>query len=149
MKPCELCIDFHLTAMDRLPPKRRSWLMAQVKSKNTGPELIVRKIVWALGYRYRLHVANLPGKPNIVVTRLKKIIEVRGCFWHRHGCKMTTTPKSKLKFWQAKFRNNVERDRENMRNLRKENWKVLEIWQCELKDADKTRKRIHEFLETK
>lgn len=103
-------------------------------------------MVWALGFRYRLHVAKLPGKPDIVFTRLKKIIEVRGCFWHRHGCKLTTTPKSKVKFWQAKFRNNVERDRRNLRFLRKDGWKVLVVWQCQLGNIEKTKKRIHEFL---
>lgn len=120
--------------------------MARVKSKDTRPELIVRKIVWALGFRYRLHVAKLPGCPDIVFTRLKKIIEVRGCFWHRHGCKLATTPKSRIQFWQAKFRNNVERDGRNMRLLRKTGWKVLVIWQCQLKNIERTNKRIHEFL---
>ena len=121
--------------------------MSRVKSKDTHPELIVRKMVWALGYRYRLHVAKLPGRPDIVFTRLKKIIEVRGCFWHRHGCKLTTTPKSRKQFWQAKFENNVARDRQNIRLLRKGGWKVLNIWQCQLKNLDKTNKRIHEFLD--
>ena len=133
--------------MDRLTKTRRSWLMARVKSKNTMPELAVRRIVWALGYRYRLHAAKLPGKPDIAISRLRKIIEVRGCFWHRHGCKLTTTPKTRVKFWQMKFQNNVERDRRNVRALKRDGWKVLTIWQCQLKNLEKTKIRINEFLE--
>lgn len=135
--------------MDRLSPRHRSWLMAQVKGKDTGPELVVRRLVWALGYRYRLHVARLHGKPDIVFTRLKKIIEVRGCFWHRHSCKLATMPKSKVRFWRSKFEHNVERDRENLRLLRKEGWKVLEIWQCQLKNTERMNNRIYEFLRQK
>jgi DNA mismatch endonuclease, patch repair protein len=135
--------------MDSLTAEHRSWLMSRIGSKNTLPELAVRKIVWSLGYRYRLHVRALPGQPDIVVPRLKKIIEVRGCFWHRHGCKLTTTPKTKTEFWQTKFCNNVERDRRNLRMLRKEGWRVLVIWQCQLKNLDRTTKRIYEFLEEK
>ena len=121
--------------------------MARVRSKNTRPELIVRKLVWALGYRYRLHVAKLPGKPDIVITRLKKIIEVRGCFWHRHGCKLTTSPKTRIKFWQSKFERNIERDRRNIRMLKKAGWKVLVVWGCQLRNIEKARRRLNEFLQ--
>lgn len=132
--------------MDRLTKSHRSWLMARIRGKDTSPELAVRKIVWGLGYRYRLHIANLPGKPDIVITRLHKIIEVHGCFWHRHGCKLTTTPKSRTAFWNSKFQNNIERDRRVRRELRRGGWSVLTIWQCQLKNLEKTTKRIDEFL---
>ena len=135
--------------MDRLSQERRSWLMARVRSTDTSPELLVRKLVWGLGYRYRLHVSKLPGRPDIVVSRWRKIIEVRGCFWHRHGCKLSTMPKTRVRFWHEKFLRNVERDKKNLRSLRRDGWSVLVVWQCSLKDIEKAKNRIHEFLESK
>ena len=133
--------------MDHISKKHRSWLMSQIGSADTGPELTVRRIVWGMGYRYRLHVSALPGRPDIVISRLKKIIEIRGCFWHRHGCKLTTTPKSNEEFWQDKFLRNVERDKKNLRKLRKNGWSVLVVWQCQLKNIERTAKKIYDFLE--
>lgn len=132
---------------DRLNPKRRSWLMGRVSSKNTVPELIVRRSVFAMGYRYRIHRSDLPGTPDILFPRQKKIIFVHGCFWHQHkGCRKASLPKSRTAFWADKFEMNVKRDARNSELLKKLGWKILVVWQCQTTDRDKLEKRLRRFL---
>lgn len=133
--------------MDVLTPERRSANMRLIRSKNTSPELTVRKLVHRLGYRYRLHVASLPGKPDLVFRRLKKIIEVRGCFWHQHdGCIDSHIPKSRRDYWKPKLARNKKRDAVNEKALRSSGWKILVVWECELSDSRSLSRRIRRFL---
>ena len=132
---------------DHVNRGKRSLIMAAVHSKDTKPELAVRSLVHALGYRYRLHVASLPGKPDLVFPGRRKIIFVHGCFWHRHArCRYATSPKTRPEFWQEKFRTNVARDRRTRQELKKLGWSILTVWQCELKKRLKVEVRIDEFL---
>ncbi|MCO5350880.1 MAG: DNA mismatch endonuclease Vsr [Bryobacteraceae bacterium] len=121
--------------------------MSRVKGKNTGPEMAVRRLVHRLGFRYRLHVDTLPGKPDLVFPRLKCVIFVHGCFWHRHGhCSLARLPKSRLDFWTKKLEDNRRRDSRNQRRLRREGWRVLVAWECQLNDSAKLSQRILAFL---
>ncbi len=134
--------------MDRIASERRSWLMSRVRSKDTGPELAVRKLVYGLGYRYRLHVAELPGRPDLVFSRRRKAIFVHGCFWHRHvGCDLATMPKSRVAFWEEKFNANIRRDKRQIAALRRLGWSVLVIWQCELDAEMRLARKIKRFIE--
>lgn len=120
--------------MDRLSATKRSWLMSRVRGVNTVPEMRVRKYLHALGFRYRLHGKNLPGKPDIVLPKYRTVIFVHGCFWHRHrGCRYASMPKSNVEFWKDKFESNVSRDKKNQYALRKAGWRCLTIWACETK----------------
>jgi DNA mismatch endonuclease (patch repair protein) len=133
--------------MDTLTVAERSACMARIRSKNTKPELRVRRLVYGLGYRYRLHCKGLPCKPDLIFPGRKKIIFVHGCFWHAHvGCKVANRPKSRRSFWDAKFRRNGERDRTNERSLREAGWEVLTIWECETKSDVTLVARIQAFL---
>lgn len=121
--------------MDTIQPERRSWNMSRIKSKNTTPERIVRSFLHRNGFRFRLHVKDLPGKPDIVLPKYKTVIEVRGCFWHRHeGCKYAYMPKTKIDFWQKKFEENTKRDIANEQTLLAAGYQVLIIWECEISD---------------
>lgn len=120
--------------------------MSRIRSKHTGPEWVVRRIVYGLGYRYRLHVRALPGTPDIVFTRLKRIIEVRGCFWHAHRCEGGRVPATRTAWWEAKLRRNILRDLKSVRQLRREGWRVLVVWECELKHDEGLKLRIEAFL---
>ena len=141
--------------MDKLSKEKRSWNMSRIRSEDTSPEKLVRSMLHGMGYRFRLHRKDLPAKPDIVLPKYKTVIEVRGCFWHRHkGCKETTTPKSNQDFWLEKFSRNVERDRKNGRKLKALGWKVIVIWECEIKNEKKlinklSRKIQGEELSTK
>ena len=118
---------------DKISVEQRSRIMSRIRSKNTKPEMLVRKHLSSRGYRYRLHDKKLPGKPDIVLPKYKSVIFVNGCFWHRHrGCKYAYNPKSKVKFWNQKFTQNIERQKEVTKQLRKLKWKVLVIWECEV-----------------
>lgn len=122
--------------MDHLSPQKRSWNMSRIKSKNTKPEVIVRSLLHKMGYRFRLHRNDLPGKPDIVLPKYKTVIDIRGCFWHRHqGCPKATTPKTNSEYWNKKFQKNVERDRINEEKLSKLGWKIIVIWECEMNDS--------------
>ena len=135
---------------DRFTPAERSAVMRAVKSGNTTPELVVRRLVHAMGFRYRLHGADLPGKPDIVLPRHGKAIFVHGCFWHRHACPAgQSTPATRLDYWQAKFDRNVARDRSNLRKLRRLEWSVLVVWECQTgaRKMETLRKRLARFLE--
>lgn len=121
--------------------------MAAIRSKDTQPEVAVRSIVHALGFRFRLHDPKLPGKPDLVFRSRSKVIFVHGCFWHNHtGCRRATLPKTRAKFWVNKLELNKKRDRNTQRLLRKMGWSTLVIWQCELKHVEKLKERISEFL---
>ena len=131
--------------MDKLTKEKRSWNMSRIKGKDTKPEIIVRSVLHKNGFRFRLNRKDLPGKPDIVLPKYKSVILVHGCFWHRHPrCKFAYNPKSRVKFWQNKFSENVERDRLVRKELRKMGWKVIVVWECELKNEkkDKTINRI-------
>lgn len=132
--------------MDYLTPEQRSNQMRLVRSLNTKPEMRVRKLVHALGYRYRLHRADLPGTPDLVFTSRRKIIFVHGCFWHGHSCRLGRVPKSKLDYWLNKIDTNRKRDAKVMRNLRKLNWKCLVVWECCLDDEQLLARKIKRFL---
>lgn len=120
---------------DALTPEKRSWNMSRIRSKDTKPEIIVRQILHSMGYRFRLHSPNFPGHPDIILPKYKAIIFVHGCFWHRHeGCKYAYNPKSKVEFWQNKFKNNTIRDEIVKAELSKLGWKQLTIWECETKN---------------
>ena len=134
--------------MDSLSPAERSEIMGRVRSKHSRPELVVRKLVFALGYRYRLHAQDLPGQPDIVFRKLRKIIFVHGCFWHRHaGCALARLPKSRTDFWLPKLEGNRKRDEKNQRALLRGGWKVLTIWECQIKRSDHVAARIRRFLD--
>lgn len=121
--------------------------MAAVRSKNTKPELVVRRLVHGLGYRYRLHRKDLPGTPDMVFPSRRKIIEIRGCYWHGHSCPQgQSTPGTNRAFWVQKKAENRRRDTRNLSLLRKLGWKVLVIWQCQTKDPSRLRDRIRRFL---
>lgn len=132
---------------DKLSPTARSARMRLIKSKNTKPELVIRKLLRAAGFPgYRLHRTDLPGKPDIAFIGRKKAIFVHGCFWHQHGCGKYKMPVSRKDYWLPKLKKNVERDRENIDKLQKEGWSVLVIWECELKDIYEVSKKILKFL---
>ena len=124
----------------------RSEMMAAVHSKDTQPEMIIRRYVHSMGYRYRLHRADLPGKPDLVFGPKKKVIFVHGCFWHQHGCKGSHLPKSNTDYWEPKLSRNIKRDAENMLKLIDNGWSAIIIWECELKDMDLVKKKIRDFL---
>ena len=122
--------------VDRVSEKKRSWIMSRVGSRDTKPELIVRRFLHAKGFRYRLHNKNIIGKPDLSNQKRKVTVFVHGCFWHRHGCKRTTTPETNKEFWLEKFNKNIKRDRENIKMLKKDNWMVIVIWECEVKELE-------------
>lgn len=126
-------------------------MMRGIKSKDTAPEMIVRRLVYSLGFRYRLHRKDLPGKPDLVFQSRKKIIFVHGCYWHQHlGCKAASIPKSNQKFWIPKLKKNAERDASQLKQLAAMGWGVLTVWECETKNTELLVKSIDEFLnETK
>ncbi len=112
----------------------RSRMMAGIKGKNTRPEMQLRKALHAAGFRYRLHAANLPGRPDLVLPKYEAVIQVQGCFWHRHeGCPNCTSPTSNKPFWREKFSRTVERDRRNLKRLLESGWRVALVWECTLR----------------
>lgn len=122
--------------------------MSRIRGKDTGPEMLVRSILHAMGYRFRVHYNSLPGRPDIVLPKYRVALFVHGCFWHRHGCKFSYTPKSRIEFWQTKFDQNVKRDRKALRALRSLGWKVGIVWECEAKSQTHIEKRIAKLLPT-
>jgi DNA mismatch endonuclease (patch repair protein) len=118
---------------DHVTKEKRSWLMSQVKGKNTTPELIVRKYLHKNGLRYSLHKKDLPGKPDIVLSKYRTTIFVNGCFWHGHeGCKKARLPKTRTEWWERKMASNKQKDKKNKTALKREGWNVIVIWQCKL-----------------
>lgn len=133
--------------VDVFSPEERSAIMRKVKGKDTKPELVIRSLLHRLGYRFRLHRKDLPGKPDIVLPKFKKVIFVHGCFWHGHkGCKNANRPKSNVSYWNKKIDRNMQRDKTNQSKLKDMGWDSLTIWECEIRDADKLANKICEFL---
>jgi len=136
--------------MDTISKQKRSELMAKVGKKNTGAEKAVRSLLHHLGFRFRLHRKDLPGTPDIVLPRHNAIVQVHGCFWHRHkGCKRSVVPKSNIEFWMAKFKRNVARDRKVTRQLTALGWNVIVVWECELKNESKLSKKLIKAISLK
>ncbi|TFB11457.1 DNA mismatch endonuclease Vsr [Candidatus Marinimicrobia bacterium MT.SAG.3] len=119
---------------DHLTPVQRSRNMRLIRSKDTTPELLVRKALFEKGFRYRVSYDKLPGKPDLVFVSLKRTIFIHGCFWHRHGCKRSTFPKSNRKYWRSKFKKNIIRDKKIQAQLEDLSWKYLVIWECEINE---------------
>lgn len=132
--------------MDRLTPQRRSWLMSRIGSRNTGPELAVRSLLHRLGFRFRLHKRDLPGTPDIVLPGRRAVVFVHGCFWHGHACKRLGMPKSRAEYWLSKIDANRRRDIRNRRLLRSRGWRVITVWECEVKNPEKLSARLTRFL---
>lgn len=134
--------------MDTLSPEERSERMGRVRSRDTKPELALRKLVWRLGHRYRKNKAPVPGKPDITFVGRKRAIFLHGCFWHRHNCvNGRREPKSRLEFWRPKFDRNVTRDAEVRRRLGADGWRSLVVWECELHDQGAVERRVRGFLD--
>jgi len=122
--------------MDHLNQEKRSWNMSRIKSKDTSPEILVRKYLYSKGMRYRLY-KRLPGKPDITIEKYKTVIFIHGCFWHHHkGCKRSNIPKSNTEYWENKIQNNIMRDERNQEKLIELGYKVLTIWECECKNIE-------------
>lgn len=134
--------------MTEPPSPTRSRIMAAIRSTNTRPEMVVRRLTHGMGYRYRLHGARLPGRPDLVFASRRKAIFVHGCFWHRHSCpRGERTPKTNRAYWRHKLRRNVERDAHNLDRLQQLGWEALVIWECEIKERDALAERIRLFLD--
>lgn len=122
--------------MDTVSKEQRSWNMRRIRSIDTKPELIVRSFLFQNGFRFRLHVKILPGKPDIVLKKYKTVIEIRGCFWHRHkSCKKASTPQSRQDYWLPKFERNIKRDAETEQFLKSLGWTVIILWECQVKSG--------------
>ena len=138
---------------ERTVSEVRSRNMAAIRGKDTAPELAIRRILHAMGLRFRLHRKDLPGRPDIVLPKHRTVVFVHGCFWHRHeDCRHTTTPKTRQEFWQTKFAANVERDRRNQTDLQQLGWRVIVIWECELRqhsDLETRLKRLFRVIDQK
>lgn len=135
--------------MDTLTPQQRSARMSRIRAANTKPELAVRRLVHGLGYRYRLHSRTLPGTPDLVFPSRRAVIFVHGCFWHMHSdprCTRARMPKSRLEFWEPKLNRNRQNDQAVVRQLRELGWRVLTIWECELRDTQSLVLKLKEFL---
>lgn len=138
--------------MDTLTKEQRSERMSRVRGKDTAAELVVRRLVFGLGYRYRLHAGDLPGVPDLVFRSRRKVIFVHGCFWHRHRssrCRLARVPKTRLDFWLSKLEGNRLRDIRNLRALRHSGWQVLVVWECQLRDLLAVRHRVEMFMATR
>lgn len=132
--------------MDTRSPEQRSRIMASVKTANTGPEWVVRRLLHSHGYRYRLHAKELPGRPDIVLPKRRKAIFVHGCFWHGHDCSKGRAPKSRLEYWGPKLEANQARDARNVAEIEARGWQALTVWQCETKEHGALLKRLTDFL---
>ena len=136
--------------MDNRSKEARSRNMSRIPSKNTKPEETVRKYLFSQGFRYRKNVSNLPGKPDIVLPKYKTVVFVNGCFWHAHqGCKLFVPPKSNSEFWQHKFMYNIERDERNYQKLCDLGWRVIIVWECEIRHGDASLRLAHLVSEIK
>jgi DNA mismatch endonuclease (patch repair protein) len=132
---------------DVLTPQQRSFNMSRIRSRDTRPEMVVRSIVHRLGFRYRLHKKDLPGKPDLVLVRHRKIIDVHGCFFHMHNCPYgKVVPATNAEFWRAKRESNLNRDRRNVKLLKKGGWQVLVVWECQTRHPEILEKTLSDFL---
>lgn len=133
---------------DKISPERRSANMRQIRSRDMRPEVTVRRIVHAMGYRYRLHRRDLPGKPDLVFGPRRAVIFVHGCFWHQHDCRDGHSPRSNTGYWGEKLSRNVERDAAHTATLQAMGWRVLVIWECQVRDQDAVGRAVAGFLGT-
>ena len=132
---------------DVLTPEQRKYNMSRIRYKDTRPEMIVRSVVHGMGFRYKLHNSTLPGKPDLVLTRHKKIIFVHGCFWHMHTCRYgRVKPRTNAEFWENKRLGNVKRDRKNIRELKRNGWQILVVWECWTKNIPLLTNKVSKFL---
>ena len=132
--------------MDTITPEERSVLMGRIRSKNTRPELAVRSLLHRLGYRFRLHRRDLPGRPDIVLPKHRKVILIHGCFWHGHTCRLASKPKSNESYWSTKIESNRARDAQNIEALLLGGWSVLELWECEIRKFEGIEEKLLTFL---
>ncbi|RIV63261.1 very short patch repair endonuclease [Burkholderia pseudomallei] len=132
--------------MDTITPAERSALMSRIRSENTRPEIAVRSILHRLGYRFRLHRKDLPGRPDIVLPRHRKIVLVHGCFWHGHTCRLASKPKSNESYWSTKIQANRARDARNLEALIQQGWSVLELWECEVRKLEGVEEKLRAFM---
>jgi len=134
--------------VDRISKELRSWNMSRIRSKDTAPEIRVRSFLHRKGFRFRLNVKSLPGSPDIVLKKHRTVIFVHGCYWHRHPeCKFAYTPKSRIEFWESKFRQNIERDKKKERLLFEAGWKILKVWGCETKTEEQIANALESLLD--
>lgn len=132
---------------DIFTKKKRSEIMSKISGKETKPEILVRKILFSKGFRYRKNVNKLPGSPDIVLTKYKAVIFINGCFWHGHkNCNKATLPKTNYNFWKNKIEGNIQRDKRNYEQLKKLGWNIIIIWQCELNNREKIEKNIDKLI---
>ncbi|HWM47695.1 MAG TPA: very short patch repair endonuclease [Xanthobacteraceae bacterium] len=132
---------------DTRTPAQRRYIMQSVGTRNTAPEMVVRKLLHGLGYRYRLHSRSLPGRPDVVFPGRRKAVLVHGCFWHGHGCAKGRLPKSRLEYWGPKIEKNRTRDAAVVAEIEDRGWRVLVVWQCEIKDLQALKRRLVRFLD--
>jgi|TARA_B100001971_G_scaffold23758_1_gene18500 DNA mismatch endonuclease (patch repair protein) len=134
--------------MDKISKFQRSKNMSFIKSKNTKPEILIRSLLFSKGYRFKIHDKKLPGKPDIVMPKLKTVVNIHGCYWHYHGCSRSNVPKTKTKYWLEKLENNKRRDSQNKRKLTKLGWRVIDVWECTLKrrNIDKTFDKLQRMI---
>lgn len=136
--------------VDVFSKEKRSEVMSRIRAKDTKPELYVRKLLHSFGFRYRLHKKNLPGKPDIVLSKYKTVIFVHGCFWHGHSCKYGSEkrmPKSNIEYWKKKFEKNKELNKIHMRELKKKGWRIILIWECELKKEKTVMRKLRPLFD--
>jgi DNA mismatch endonuclease (patch repair protein) len=133
--------------MDHLTKEKRSWNMSRIRSRETVPEITFRKLIHRAGFRYRLYNKILPGKPDLVLKKYHTVVFIHGCFWHHHeNCRRGTRPKTHKKYWNAKIDRNVARDKENVKILERQGWRVFTVWECELKDLGRTLEKFERFI---
>lgn len=146
---CWIALEASRAVPDHLAPEKRSNIMRAIRAKNTKPELAVRRLLNALGYRFRIHPRHLPGKPDIAFSKRKKAIFIHGCFWHQHPdpeCRDARAPASNTEYWAPKLARTKQRDTEHEIALRREGWDLLVLWECELQSASNLRERLQRFL---
>ena len=132
--------------MDHLSAKSRSKLMSRIRGRDTKPELVIRRLVHSMGYRFRLHASDLPGRPDMVFRSKRKVVFVHGCFWHQHSCGRGSRPKTNTDFWSSKLERNRTRDREVAKRLRQSGWRSLVVWECQIREETHLRRRLEHFL---
>lgn len=136
----------HRNPMDKVSSAKRSAMMSGIRSKNTRPEIKVRSLLHQFGYRFRIHRRDLPGNPDIVMPKYRRIIFVQGCFWHAHNCSIAKLPKTRLDYWLPKFERTKARDQIAIKALRERGWKILELWECEVRAEDELAQKVVRFM---